>query len=115
MTIKPERDIVDDSPPSVPYEIGLYEDLKDPEFAAEYLNAIFEGGDPRVVLRALKDVIKANGDIKRIAEQSNMTRQALYTMLSENGNPTFKNFTALLSQIGIKITFSVDEPHKQAS
>lgn len=113
MTINPEDSI--DTPASVPYEQDFYGELKDPAFAVEYLNAAVEDGDPKVVLCALKDVVKANGDIKQIAEQSNMTRQAVYTMLSEGGNPTFKNFTALLAQIGIKITFSVEEPRQKAS
>ena len=45
---------------AVPYEIGLLEDLADPEEAAAYLDAALEDGDQEVIWLALQDVIEAH-------------------------------------------------------
>jgi len=49
------------------------------------------------MLQALKNVLSANGDIKDIASKSWISRQAIYTMLSEDGNPTLKKFFSFTS------------------
>lgn len=46
---------------SINYQNYLLESLKDPEEAAGYLNAAFEGGDTEVFLLALQNVVKAQG------------------------------------------------------
>lgn len=108
MTIKREKKIKSVFPPSVSYEDGLRDSLREPGVAAEYLNAAFEEGEPELVLAALKDVMRAHGDIQGVANEANITRQAIYAMLSEKGNPTLKNFSAILKPIGLKITFSAN-------
>ena len=44
---------------AVPYEIGLLEDLVDPEEAAAYLNAALEDGDQDVLQLALQNLVEA--------------------------------------------------------
>jgi DNA-binding phage protein len=46
-------------PPSAPYEDWLIEQLKDPEEAAAYLNAVIEDGDPDVIAIALRQLQRA--------------------------------------------------------
>lgn len=50
----------DNKPRTGNFEDYLIETLRDPELASEYLNAAIEGGDHRVFIAALDDVVKAN-------------------------------------------------------
>lgn len=53
-------------PVSVPWEFEeqLYEDLKDPVFAADYINGALLDGDDIVFKVAVLDVIRARGVVK---------------------------------------------------
>ena len=57
---------------SSPYEEGLIEDLKDPEEARAYLEAVIEeykkDGDKRPLFRALQYVSEAQGGIEKVYE-----------------------------------------------
>lgn len=87
------------------YEDGLIENLKDAEFATEYLNASLEdadeGADERFLI-ALRQVAKAHG-MTAVAEKSGMARQAMYRALSETGNPEFSSLRALLDAMGLRL------------
>ena len=66
------------------YEEVLDEDLQQPAEAAGYLNACLEEGDAEVFLLALRDVARARGGIAKLAEVTELNREHLYRMLSEN-------------------------------
>ena len=83
----------------------LGETLVDPEKAAEYLSACLEEG-PDTFLLALRDVAKAQGGVARLAEDTNLAREALYRMLSDAGNPTFSSISAITKALGIKMQFT---------
>lgn len=53
------------------YQESLLASLRDPEEAAEYLNAALEESDENVFLRALKNVAQANGFSFEANETSN--------------------------------------------
>ena len=42
--------------------------------------------------------------MSEIARKTGLGRQALYTALSENGNPTLETLTAVLSVLGFELT-----------
>ncbi|MFH1207993.1 MAG: transcriptional regulator [Candidatus Omnitrophota bacterium] len=88
-------------PPAVSYRDWLLKTLKDPEEAAEYLNAALEAGDKKAFLMALKNVIDARGGMTRFARTSKIHRVSLYKMLSGNGNPGFLNILLLLHHAGV--------------
>ena len=67
-----------------------------------YLEAAMEGNDPRHIARALGDVARSQG-MTDIAKKSGLGRQALYTALSENGNPTLETLTSVLTALGLKL------------
>lgn len=92
-------------PPSVPYKAGLYEDLKDSVFAAEYLNAIFKDEHPELISDAIKDFIKANTGSKPFSDQMHAALQTQQTIPPEDCEPSLQDFITSLSQLGIKITF----------
>ena len=86
------------------YEEFLMEDLADPEEAAGYLSACLEEGED-VFLLGLRDVAKAQGGMSKLANDTELAREALYRMLSEDGNPTFSSISAVLHAVGIQLQF----------
>jgi len=95
------------------YEKNLKEDLQDPFEAAEYLNAALEDGSPEVFLVALKDVAQAKG-IGEIARATNLNRENLYRILSQQGNPKLKSLSSVLHSVGLKLSVEVAH-HMRAS
>jgi probable addiction module antidote protein len=86
------------------YEERLVESLKDPEEALAYLNAALMDEDQRVFLLALKHVLTAQRiDISSFAQESNVTRQNIYRMLSEKGNPRWNNLRSIVEAMGLQI------------
>ena len=89
--------------PSITYDIGLHEDLRDPVEAAEYLNAALEDGTQDVFLMALRDVAKAHG-LTRLARETSLNRENMYRILSEEGNPQLSSLKALLDSLELKLS-----------
>ena len=87
---------------AVKHDDWLLEQLKDGEFAAEYLNAASEDDDPKTYLTALRKVVEARGGMASIAEKSHLSRETLYRTLSTRGNPTIKTLTAVLKATGLR-------------
>lgn len=85
------------------YQEYLLESLNDPEEAAGYLNAALEGGDIKVFLLALQNVVQAQGGISQLAKKAHKSRTSLYKALSEKGNPHLKNTNEILSAIGMHL------------
>jgi len=87
---------------AVAYEDGLYNDLQDQDFVIEYLNAAMEENNADLFLIALRDVVKAQqGGIARVAEETHLSRQNLYAMLSQKGNPRLQNLVSVLQTLGL--------------
>ena len=80
----------------------LFEQLKDANFAAEFLNAASEDDDPKTYLTALRKVVEARGGIASTAEKAQLSRETLYRTLSARGNPTIKTLNAVLKATGLK-------------
>ncbi len=93
---------------ALPYEIGLYEDLADPDEAAAYLNAALGDGDQEVFLLALRHVTEARG-ISQVARQARLNRESLYRMLSPSGNPQLASLNALLRIVGLRLAVEVEQ------
>lgn len=85
-----------------PFHDYLVESLKDPEEAAEYLNAVLEENDPKLFLAALRDVADAYG-MSKIAKKTDLNRPSLYRMLSKEGNPEIYSVFALFAAIGLRL------------
>ena len=80
----------------------LFEQLKDAEFAAEFINAASEDDDPKSYLTALRKVVEARGGMASIAEKAHLSRETLYRTLSSRGNPTIRTLNAVLKATGLK-------------
>lgn len=68
-----------------------------------YLKVWMEDGTAQEIARAIGDVARSKG-MSDIAKQTGLGRQALYTALSENGNPTLETLTAVLGALGLELT-----------
>lgn len=87
---------------NVPHNDWLLEQLKDAQFAAEFLNAASEDDDPKTYLTALRKVVDARGGMASVADKAELSRETLYRTLSVRGNPTIKTLTAVLKATGLK-------------
>jgi probable addiction module antidote protein len=76
---------------------------KDPQFAAEYLNAVLADGKQEEVLLALRRLSKAYGGISKLAKEADLNATTLYRTLSPKGNPEMKSLTALLRALGMQL------------
>ena len=77
--------------------------LKNQEDIDLYLEVAFETGDPKQMATALGNAAKAQG-MMNVANGTGLTREHLYTSLSENGNPTLKTITAVMDILGYQLT-----------
>jgi probable addiction module antidote protein len=88
---------------SINYHEYLIDSLKNPKEAAGYLNAALEGGDIKVFLLALHNVIQAQGGITKISQHTHKSRTSLYKALSEKGNPYLKSTNQILSALNMQL------------
>ena len=68
-----------------------------------YLEAAMEGNDAKHIASALGDVARSQG-MTEIARKTGLGRQALYTALSVDGNPTLETLMSVLTALGLRLT-----------
>lgn len=89
---------------TIKYKKYLEKSLKDPQDAAEYLNAALEAGDLSVFTLALKDVVDAlGGGVSATSKRSHLNRESLYRMLSKKGNPRLTTFYSVIGSLGLEM------------
>ena len=99
-------------PRSRPYKIGLDARLRDPEYAASYLNAAKRESQD-VFLLALRDVAEAH-KIGKVAAAAGVNREPLYRTLSAHGNPTLATFESILKALGLERDYRPRTKRKHA-
>jgi probable addiction module antidote protein len=62
-----------------------------------------EGAD--VFLEGIRNVAIAQGGMKALSDATQLNRENLYDMLSKEGNPRLSSLTAILSQLGMEVSF----------
>jgi len=77
--------------------------LNSEEEIIAYLGAAMADNDPAHIARALGDVARSEG-MTEISRRTGLGRQALYTALSEQGNPTLETVTAIISSLGLRLS-----------
>ena len=88
----------------------VLEQLQDPEFALAYLNEALKEDDQDNFLISLRNVIEAHGgDISSVAQEAKLSRQNLYRILSEDGNPKLTSVRSLLHVLGFELAV---QPYK---
>lgn len=91
---------------AIPYQPEDY--LKSPKDITEYLNAALDDGDERVLLMALRNVAKATGGMSRLSRKTGLSRENLYRLLSENGNPRLSSLVNVLHCFGLSLSVRQD-------
>jgi probable addiction module antidote protein len=95
--------------PTKDYKTDLLERLSNSNYAAIYLKAALDetlsDGNTEAFLLALKNVVEAKGSTQVIANESKISRQHLYRILSGDGNPTLDTLTSILQAVGLTIDF----------
>ena len=96
--------------PSKLYTPILLKRLKDPDYAVDYLTEVLQNETQEAFLIALKNVIEARDEsVADLAQEIGVSRQGLYKMLSEEGNPRLSTLSQLLRSLGMKIRISGEE------
>ncbi len=86
----------------------LFDDLRDPEFATAYLQDAWEDSTEEFLV-ALRKYVLANGGMAQCAEKAHITREALYRMLSDKGNPELRSVRAVLQATGLSLSVGRQE------
>lgn len=89
---------------TIPWNSASY--LKTNKDIANYLEAVFEDGDPALVAAALGDVARAKG-MSQIAQAAGLGRESLYKALSTEGNPEFATVLKVMRALGLKLKVAV--------
>lgn len=85
---------------TAPFDAAKY--ITSAEDVAELLSDAFESGHAPYVANALGIVARSEG-MTKIATQTGINRQALYTALSESGNPTLETLLKVMSALGLRL------------
>ena len=81
--------------------------LKTDEDFRLYLEACAEEdpGDGSLIRAALNDIARAQ-NFSALARDAGMTRDGLYTALSEDGNPSFATIARITRALGMRLHFT---------
>lgn len=83
-----------------PFDPAAY--LDSPEAMLAYLDGAFADGDAGEIADALGVVARARG-MSQLAEETGLTRQALYKALSSDGNPEFATVLKVIRALGFRL------------
>ena len=83
-----------------PFDPAVY--LDSPEAKLAYLDGAFMDGDAGEIADALGVVARARG-MSQLAEETGLTRQALYKALSSDGNPEFATVLKVIRALGLRL------------
>jgi probable addiction module antidote protein len=86
----------------IDFKQDFYKELGDADSAETYLNDAMESGDTKLILLAVRDIAKVRG-VAEISKRTGIQREHLYTILSEQGNPTLENFSAIVDALGYEL------------
>lgn len=82
--------------------------LDSPEAIAAYLNAALEemDDDPRLLMKAFRNVAEAQGGVTRLAALADLDRAALSRALSGRRNPRLDTLAKVSAACGVKLRFT---------
>ena len=78
------------------------DNIKTPEDVIMYLSTALEEGEPADVINVIGAIARSKG-MTKLAKEVGVSREALYTSLSEKGNPSFITIFNLLRSMGIAL------------
>ena len=78
--------------------------LRTEEDIAAYLVAASEDGDPKVLVSAMGDVIRAR-NVSKIARDTGLTREGIYKAFSPEGNPSYSTVVKVARALDLDMSF----------
>jgi probable addiction module antidote protein len=93
---------------SVSYKEFLHQDLRNNTEAANYLQAALEDSQTAFLI-ALKNVLDAR-KVAVVARASKVSREHIYQMLAEGGNPTLNSLQKILHALGLRLSVETELP-----
>ena len=78
----------------------MADNIKSAEDVMIYLSTVLEIGEPTDVINVIGAIARSKG-MTKLAKEAGVSREALYTSLSENGNPSFITVLNILRSMGI--------------
>jgi probable addiction module antidote protein len=93
----------------------LKEMLQHPQTAADYINAVLEDGNPKLLLVALRDVAEAQGGLRKLARSTHLHRGNLHKLLSRNGNPEITTVIRLLDSFSLRLSVTTKTHLRKAA
>lgn len=94
-------------PKSTSYHAKLIQDLQDPLEAATYIEVVIKEGDPKMLNKAIKNIIEAQGGIDKLPVSVQQCYENLAQKLSEQGEIEFYGLTTLLDALGLQLAVTV--------
>jgi probable addiction module antidote protein len=88
---------------TTPFDPADY--LDTPAAQTELLADAVDSGDAKYIAIALGTIARARG-MTKIAQESGVTREALYRALSKDGDPRLSTLLGVAKALGLKMTFS---------
>lgn len=85
---------------TTPFDAAKY--IAEPDDVMELLNDAFDSGEAAYITQALGVAARSEG-MSRIASKAGVNRQALYTALGENGNPTLETLLKVMGALGFRL------------
>lgn len=76
--------------------------LTTPERCAYFLTDALETKDPAQIAQALGTLARAKG-MREVARKTGLSREGLYKILSENGNPQIATILRVLQVLGVEL------------
>jgi len=84
--------------------------LKDPECAKGYLEEALEEGDSEYFIKAVRNVVEAQGGIGELSKKTGMGRTSLYKTLGGERHPKINNLIDILHPLGFSLTINRLKP-----
>jgi len=91
---------------SVSYKEFLHQNLRDNAEVANYLQAALEDSQSAFLI-ALKNVLDAR-KVAAVARASKVSREHIYQMLAEGGNPTLNSLQKILHALGLRLSVEME-------
>jgi DNA-binding phage protein len=92
---------------SVSYHEDLIKSLKNPLEAASYIEVALEEGDPKIIWKAVNNVIEAKGGLEYLPSSIQEHYGKIDQLLSKKGEIEFLSLTAILDALGLQILVMV--------
>jgi probable addiction module antidote protein len=86
-------------------KFDILDHLKTAEEQAAYLEAAVDEDDPTFIAAAIGDVARARG-VSQFAEETGLSREAIYKSFRPGGNPTIETINKALKVLGLKLSLA---------